>query len=1079
MLLIICNKYFFKNKFLTRFIDFKTHVEKLVVESRDIKCLDSQITIKVADGVVCREKLPESTWLDIFDSYQIKSKGKDKIYSFMDKGNLRSANELLNNNYDLDRFENYEITDQEWDEDPYNDRYWRFLYYSLRPLNDLLNIGIEKGDPRYIAKMVSVYNSFIDQGLDREIAWSDYHSVAFRAMNFNNLWWKLRENNLLSAEFSEKMLIAIKKHGDFLVDNNHYEPGHNHGITESSALLLLASSFPDLDEEGKWMTSAKLRLSQGLENIIDDEGVLVENSPYYQFYALEKYWEIYKFTQAQNILIDDKFEEKIGKMVSYSTHILQPDGEIPLIGASLKRKYYSSGIYREISEKYPELLYVLSSGKKGEKPKIKNIKFASSGQSILRSDFGDKNEFVSQTQLILNNGRYRSEHNDLDSLSIVLFGEGQPLIVDSGLYTYLEGPMNKYFRSTTAHNTVVVDGKSQDLGVPMTGEIVEGDGFVYQNGQNNLYPGVTHNRAVAMLGSKYILVVDEMTSDRVHQYDQMFHLFPGAVVKQNDMSLEVTDGHNNQKLHFTQVIDDGLTTSLSIGETSPMAGMCSQEYGKMVPCYEIKYGKSGTNTKFLTLIEIGKKDTRLSLVYDQNTDSLSLATGKENYKINIKKIMGEEEVVEIANKEWSVKSGLPIEMFTNQYSWKVLSGGKEVADSQPYLSLNPFTIKVPSSGKSVAIEKYIPLNLSNNNMQIKMMVKNAANVKNIDLKLSTSDSCFARTNLKNSYRDNYEREWLTIGIGKGEMRSNNGNWTTSGDCFDWSKINKVSIISSSKGGKSGEISLANLAVTNSKDARVIIVFDDGYESILPATKIMNDLGIAGNVAVIGSYTNEMLKGYLNLNQLKLLKNDYGFDIINHSYHHKNSMSDYYPHNLEKLENDIIDGLKYLTNVGLNPNPNWYVYPNGETNFAVKKIIGKYYKFARVNSGQPEVYPFGDNLAVKAYPVNNNTSPYEVMRAINDAKKYKLTLFLTFHRIHSKESDLNGYKLADFEKIMNHISSTKIKTVTLSQFDSENSVTSTQINIKNRVANQLVLEIKKQNLPLIKLISNKFEDIGNE
>jgi hypothetical protein len=56
-------------------------------------------------------------------------------------------------------------------------------------------------------------------------------------------------------------------------------------------------------------------------------------------------------------------------------------------------------------------------------------------------------------------------HAHCDLLSPVLWVEGQPLLVDSGTYTY-HGPWRDYFRLTPAHNTVMIDGREQALPRP-------------------------------------------------------------------------------------------------------------------------------------------------------------------------------------------------------------------------------------------------------------------------------------------------------------------------------------------------------------------------------------------------------------------------------------------------------------------------------------------------------------------------------------------------------------------------------------------------------------------------------------
>src|SRR5262249_50807532 len=58
-------------------------------------------------------------------------------------------------------------------------------------------------------------------------------------------------------------------------------------------------------------------------------------------------------------------------------------------------------------------------------------------------------------------GALSGGHGHADTLSIVVAAHGKPLLVDPGTYTYHEAKkIRDQFRSSMAHNTLVVDGAS-------------------------------------------------------------------------------------------------------------------------------------------------------------------------------------------------------------------------------------------------------------------------------------------------------------------------------------------------------------------------------------------------------------------------------------------------------------------------------------------------------------------------------------------------------------------------------------------------------------------------------------------
>ena len=401
-------------------------------EKYDIRfgtCPDNQIRINVVDGYLCRNEIKEeSVYSKIYDAYPKKSNGKEIIYSFLDSGDISIADDLLKDIHSLERYEPVKIDDLTWEENPYDERYWRFLFYSLRNLRHLIYAEKMTGDKVYLEKLRDISQSFIDEAMEKPAAWEDYHSVAFRSMVLVNIWWKLRQKNLLTIEYSEELLRAIEKHGEFLADEEHFQPEHNHGVNQAISLFLISYNFPNFPNSASWRELALKRLEDGLASLIDDDGVLIENSPYYQFYVLQKYWEILEYSKEQHVEIEKNLEEKIYRMMDYSANIIQPNLELPLLGASLKQTIRYAADMKEIADVYPPLLYALTQGEKGEKlPDA--VYYPIAGQTIMRSE--GKKRYLDKTYLVFDSGPYRTTHSDLDALHFSLYSNDITLLPDS------------------------------------------------------------------------------------------------------------------------------------------------------------------------------------------------------------------------------------------------------------------------------------------------------------------------------------------------------------------------------------------------------------------------------------------------------------------------------------------------------------------------------------------------------------------------------------------------------------------------------------------------------------------------
>jgi hypothetical protein len=257
------------------------------------------------------------------------------------------------------------------------------------------------------------------------------------------------------------------------------------------------------------------------------------------------------------------------------------------------------------------------------------------------------------------------------------------------------------------------------------------------------------------------------------------------------------------------------------------------------------------------------------------------------------------------------------------------------------------------------------------------------------------------------------------------------------------------------------------------EGKVVFIFDDGYQSILPAASYLHRNGMAGNVAVVGKYSDYPTEDHLNLYQLKFLQNDWGWDMVNYTQQDADAVLTYYDHHdLTGYANDILQQAAWLEAHGLNSAPNWFIYPHGDTNAQLQSVVGRYYKFARGVVNNPTAYPFGDPLSISnleiRYPGDEGeggspglTTPAEVRSAVAQAIKYHMTLILTFHGIYSEPGDLPGYPLALFKQVVNDVRKSGIKVMTLSRLDQSNGVSvNNHIYYQSAQPSQIVVNISR-------------------
>lgn len=581
------------------------------------------------------------------------SSGREVLYRILDKGRLKEADLLLANRWPNARFPDVELPPSPtWTEDPFHEKFWRFDFYGLRPLRHLVWAWRTTGDVRYRDRLLQVMESFVAHGHDSPFAW-DKHTAAYRGISLVNIFFKLKHGGALSPQLEEGLTARIREVGDFLLEPKNFEKDFNHGLAEAGALLLIAENFPEFPDAALWRATALQRLDGMLSSVLDEDGVEVEQSPFYHFYFMTGYWEIYRWARENSVPLLGQSEQRVRQMLRYAAFITLPNGEVPLIGASVRRnvrKSEDTPRYLEMAELDPGLKYVLTAGKAGTPPTETRTLFPSSGQAVLRSSFGTAEDFLQQTHVIFDVGPYRTNHSHLDALSVHLYSAGRVLLTDSGLFSYELGPEYDYFHGTRAHNTVVVDGKDQAEGPARAGLSAGEAGWSYQSGEHALYDGVVHRRAVLLLRRDLVLVVDDLTSATPRTYEQMWHLFAGAELRVEGLKVTaLADGRPMLAVH--QARPEGMELLQASGATDPLEGWLSSVYEKKVATWALRYRSQETRARYVTVLASGELaavplEVRASEAAGTLLVELYLPS-QEGYRIALEDLMGPGERVQV------------------------------------------------------------------------------------------------------------------------------------------------------------------------------------------------------------------------------------------------------------------------------------------------------------------------------------------------------------------------------------------------------------------------------------------------
>ncbi len=551
------------------------------------------------------------------------SERREMMYPWLRAGDTATADLIREGIWDLPRFDPIELAyPPTWTEDPYEEPYWRFIFYGLRPLKHLLSAYDETGDLVYLETLADLLESFALRRAASPYV-DDPHAAAFRTMVQVASYGTLSRAGLLDDDLEKVMRASIATDARFLADPLNFEGGYNHGFTEAAALLLVAETFPDT---GDWGDLARSRLDRVMVDAVDIDGVEVENSPFYHFYVMRFSADIAAWADRNAVGLPDTFSQRLENMTDYAAWIVMPDSRVPLLGSSVTRIADTASTVElaDLAAKHPHLEFVLSRGAEGAAPNENHKLFPESGTSILRSGFGTEETFWQQTHIIFDVGPYRTNHSQLDALSLNIHAAGLTLLPDSGLFSYESGPDFDYFHGTAAHNTVLVNGQDQLEGAATAGLSTGGDFWSYQSGRHELYPGVVHRRGVALIGRDLVAVVDLLEASQSSEFVQLWHFAPELDARiEAGTVIAAADAGDVVAIYQA---GDGRTPTVGAGDDGAHPGWHSASYEIKVPSAVAGYAEQGNTARYLTLLAFGPAAQSEAVVFEaaRSGDGLEL-----------------------------------------------------------------------------------------------------------------------------------------------------------------------------------------------------------------------------------------------------------------------------------------------------------------------------------------------------------------------------------------------------------------------------------------------------------------------
>lgn len=317
---------------------------------------------------------------------------------------------------------------------------WNFNLQYFEYLFPLVKNWKITGNKRYLNKTIEMIGGWIGSNPSGTApAWASY-TIALRIVTW--ISWYGYVSDELESGFRQKFLSSL--HAQYVYLSKHLEKDilGNHYFEDLKSLVMAALFFKDDAVLNRALVVFKAECK---EEILPD-GMHFELSPMYHKIIFEGMLRVAAALRSTG-RNDEEIEAYLQPMLDVTYSLEDGLDRVPLFNDGGNNVSKSLDALVAASEQIFRL-----------KPMFKG-RLEASGFYIFEKSSGEKT-----WKLVVDAGqpgpKYIPGHAHCDAMSFELFCDGKPVIVNCGTYAY-QCKERSFFRSTAAHNTVMVEGTEQ------------------------------------------------------------------------------------------------------------------------------------------------------------------------------------------------------------------------------------------------------------------------------------------------------------------------------------------------------------------------------------------------------------------------------------------------------------------------------------------------------------------------------------------------------------------------------------------------------------------------------------------
>jgi hypothetical protein len=496
------------------------------------------------------------------------------------------------------------------------------------------------GNDAYAERVADQLRSWWDENpFLSGVNWTSGIELGIRLINF--AWIRRLLDGWPGAtdlfERSDLALRQVRWHQEYLAAfESRGSSANNHVIAEAAGQLAASCAFPWFAESERWRRSSALLLERALRANTFPSGINRELASDYHGFVAELGFFAAVEAAAFGAPVSDACWRLLGAMTDDMAALvdvrLQPprqadsdEGRVVLLDAPGHNRWpvllaLGGALFGRL-EWWPPVPpgagsvlvtalvgdRTLAAGRPAKRPS----RFTDAGITILRTAQEDGQEIWCRCDGGPHGFLSIAAHAHADALSVEVRHDGVDILADPGTYCYHGEPeWRSYFRSTIAHNTVEIGGRSQSAaGGPFmwlrqaeTRQLAASDlsWTAEHDGYAGLQPPGRHRRTVRLDPSDHEIEIIDVIGAAGHEIRLAYHLGPDVAVELGTGAAALAWSSASGPGAARMVLPKELSWRLYRGETEPIMGWYSPGLGRRVPA--------------VTLLGHGRCESDLSLI---------------------------------------------------------------------------------------------------------------------------------------------------------------------------------------------------------------------------------------------------------------------------------------------------------------------------------------------------------------------------------------------------------------------------------------------------------------------------------